>query len=62
MNLPNGGEPGGLGGELYHLVPAGLVRPAALGVFTGEDAGLLVTEGVGAGSGFQEVGEGHKGT
>ena len=49
MNLPNGGEPGGLGGELYHLVPAGLVGPAALVVFAAEDAGLLVAEGAGAG-------------
>ena len=45
MNLPNGGEPGGLGGELYHLVPAGLVGPTALWVFTAPDTGLLVTEG-----------------
>ena len=29
MNLLNGGEPGGLGGELYHLLPAGLVGPTA---------------------------------
>ena len=31
MNLLNGGEPGSLGGELYHLLPAGLVGPAAFG-------------------------------
>ena len=32
MNLLNGGEPGGLGGELCHLLPAGLVGgPAAFG-------------------------------
>ena len=48
MNLLNGGEPGGLGGELYHLLPAGLVGPAAVGVFAGQDAGLLVAEGAGA--------------
>ena len=29
------GGPGGLGGELYHFLPAGLVCLAALGVFTG---------------------------
>ena len=62
MNLLNGGGPSGLGGELYYLLPAGLVGPAAVGVFTGEDACLLVAEGAGAGGGFQEVGEGHKGT
>ena len=49
MNLLNGGELGGLGGELYHFLPAGLVGAAALGVFTGQDAGLLVAEGAGAG-------------
>ena len=43
----------------FHLVPAGLVGPAALGVLAGQDAGLLVAEGAGAGGGFQEVGEGH---
>ena len=48
MNLLNGGEPSGLGGELYHLLPAGLVGPAAVGVFAGQDAGLLVAEGAGA--------------
>ena len=31
MNLLNGGGPDGLGGELYHLLPAGLVGPAAFG-------------------------------
>ena len=51
--------PGGIGGELDHLVPAGLVGPAAFGVFAAEDAGLLAAEGAGAGGGFQEVGEGH---
>ena len=60
MNLLNGGEPGCLGGELYHFLPAGLVGPAAFGMFTGEDAGPLVAEGAGAGGGFQEVGEGHE--
>ena len=40
--------PGGLGGELYHLVPASLVGLAALGVLAAEDAGLLVAEGAGA--------------
>ena len=49
MNLLNGGEPGGLGGELYHLLPAGLVGAAALGVFAAQDTGLLVPEGAGAG-------------
>ena len=29
--------------------PAGLVGPSALGVFAAQDAGLLVTEGAGAG-------------
>ena len=49
MNLLNGEGPGGLGGELlYHLLPAGLVGPAAVGVFAGQDAGLLVAEGAGA--------------
>ena len=42
-------RPGGVGGEPEHLVPAGLVGPAAHGVFTPEYAGLLVTEGAGAG-------------
>ena len=41
--------PGGLGGELYHIVPACLVGPAAVGVFAEEDAGLLMAEGAGAG-------------
>ena len=27
------GGPGGLGGEIYHLLPASLVGPAAVGVF-----------------------------
>ena len=49
----------GLGGEIYHLVPAGLVGPAAALVFAAEYARLLVTEGAGAGGRFQEVGEGH---
>ena len=53
------GDPGGLGGELYHLVPASLVGPAALGVFAAEDAGLLVAEGAGAGGSVEEVGEGY---
>ena len=44
-----------------HLAPASLEGPAAVGVFGGEDAGLLVTEWAGAGGGFQEVGEGHEG-
>ena len=35
LNLLNGGEPGGLGGEPDHLVPAGLEGPAALGVSAG---------------------------
>ena len=39
----------GLGGEIDHLVPAGGVGPAAVGVFAGQDAGLLVTEGAGTG-------------
>ena len=43
------GGPGGLGGELYHFLPAGLVGPAALWVFTEDDAGLLSPEGAGAG-------------
>ena len=43
------GGPGGLGGELYYILPAGLVGPAALGVFAGQDGGLLVAEGAGAG-------------
>ena len=34
-----------LGGEPDHLVPAGLEGPTAVGVFAGENAGLLVTEG-----------------
>ena len=50
----------GLGGEIYHLVPAGPVGAATLGMLTGEDAGLLAAEGAGAGGGFQEVGEGHE--
>ena len=49
MNLLNGGEPGALGGELYHLLPAGLVCPAAFWVGAAQDAGLLVAEGAGAG-------------
>ena len=44
------GGPGGLGGEIHHLVPAGLMGLAALGVFAGQDASLLVAEGAGAGS------------
>ncbi len=40
---------GGLDGELYHLLPARLVGLAALGVFAGQDASLLVAEGAGAG-------------
>ena len=47
-------------GEPERLVPDGLVGPAAVGVFAGEDAGLLVTEGAGAGGEFQEVGEGNR--
>ena len=50
---------GGMGGKFDHLVPAGLEGPAAVGVFAAEDAGLLATEGAGAGGGFQEVGERH---
>ena len=41
--------PGGTGGEPDHLVPAGLVGPAALGVFAAEYARRLVTEGAGTG-------------
>ena len=48
-----------MGGEFYHLVPAGPVGPAAFGVFTGQDAGLLAAEGAGAGGGVMEVGERH---
>ena len=40
---------GGLGGEMGHLVPAGLVGPATVGVGAVEDAGLLAAEGAGAG-------------
>ena len=47
-------------GELYHLVPAGLVGPAAFGMLTGEDAGLLTAVWAGAGGGSGEVGEGHE--
>ena len=46
-------------GDPDDLVPAGLEGPAAFGVFAGEDAGVLATEGADAGGGFQEVGEGH---
>ena len=42
-------RPGGAPGEPDHLVPAGLVGPAAFGVFPAEDARLLVTEGAGVG-------------
>jgi hypothetical protein len=48
--------PGGIGGELYHLVPAG---PVALTVLAAEDSGLLVAEWAGAGRRFQDVEEGH---
>ena len=34
---------------LDHLLLAGLVGPAAFGVFAGEDAGFLVAQGTGAG-------------
>ena len=56
--VPELPEPGFLG-KGYHLVPASLVGPAAVGVFAAQDAGLLSTEGAGAGRGFQEAGEGH---
>ena len=48
-------RPGGAPGEPDHLVPAGLVGPAAFGVGPSQDAGLLMTEGAGAGARFQEV-------
>ena len=51
--------PGGIGSELYRLVPAGLECPAATLVFAGQDVGLVVAEGAGASGGFQEAGEGH---
>ena len=51
----------GSGGETHResALPAGLVGPAAALVFAGEDAGLLVAEGAGAGDGLQEGGQGH---
>ena len=38
----------GLGGQVDHLIPAGLEGAAALRMFPGEDPGLLVAEGAGA--------------
>ncbi len=46
--VPELPEPGFLD-KGYHLVPASLVGPAAVGVFAAQDAGR----------GFQEAGEGH---
>ena len=40
---------GGVRNKFDHLVPAGLEGPAASGMFAGQDAPLLVTEGAGAG-------------
>ena len=64
QGLPEGGlvegvGAGGLGGELRHLLDVGLVGLLAFPVVSLQDAGLLVTEGAGAGGRFQEVGEGH---
>ena len=53
LSLIEVGGPGGLGGELYHLLPAGLVDAAAFAVFAvfavfaGQNAGILVAEGAG---------------
>ena len=53
-------ELGAVGAGSDCLVPSGLEGPAAFGMLAGEDARLLAAEGAGAGSGFQEVGEGHR--
>ena len=42
-------ELGAVGAGSDCLVPSGLVGPAAFGMLAGEYAGLLVTEGAGAG-------------
>ena len=47
-----------LGVEMDHFVPAGLEGLAALRMFAGEDAGLLVTEGEVPAADFRSLGKG----
>ena len=52
-------DPGRFGGQGHHLVSAGVVCPAAFGVIPSEAPGFFIAVPADAGSGAEEVGEGH---